>query len=98
MITTQNIIDWSKPHSSLNGGRHTILETKHLRISIVGGSKGLYGDFVNNFEVAIMNKETGSFMTKFFLPESNDDVVGYVPGDELETMLNEIVGKNFQVI
>ena len=47
---------------------------------------------------AIMNKETGSFMTKFFLPESNDDVVGYVPGDELETMLNEIVGKNFQVI
>ena len=97
-ITKQNIIDWSKPHpNNLMEARQTVLETNHLIISIVGGAKGLYGDFENDFEIALFNKDNNSFITKFFYPEGNDDVIGYMKGEEMEEFLNGLVQKGFQV-
>jgi len=37
------------------------------------------------------------FRTRFFKPELSDDVVGYMPKDEVVQFLNQILGKSFQV-
>ena len=98
MITIQNIIEFSKEHPSLKNGRITRIGNSNVEFSIVGGTLGLYGDLINNFEVAIFDKESGDFVTKFFYPEATDDVIGYMPGEELETMVNKVLkDQDFQV-
>ena len=97
MITKENIIQWSKPHSEDNAGsRITIIGNDFFDFSIVGGGRGLYGDFDKDFEVAVINRKTKEFMTTYIF-SVNDDVVSYLPADELVTTLNEILGDNFQV-
>lgn len=98
MITTQNVIEWSKPHpSGIEDARQTRIYNDNIEVSIVGGGKGLYGDFEDNFEIAIFDKETKEFVTRFYAPESNDDVMGYVDGPEMQTLLNQLFSKGFQV-
>jgi hypothetical protein len=96
MITVENIIEWSKPHP-LDGGKMTRIYNDEIEFSIVGGRSGLYGDFENDFEVAILDRKTGDFRTRFFKPELSDDVIGYMPKDEVVEFLNQILGKSFQV-
>jgi hypothetical protein len=96
MITIENIIEWSKPHP-LEGGKMTRIYNDEIEFSIVGGRSGLYGDFENDFEVAILDRKTDSFRTRFFKPELTDDVIGYMPKDEVVEFLNQILGKSFQV-
>ena len=96
MITVENIIEWSKPHP-LEGGKMTRVYNDEIEFSIVGGRSGLYGDFENDFEVAILDRKTDDFRTRFFKPELSDDVIGYMPKDEVVEFLNQILGKSFQV-
>ncbi len=96
MITIKDIIEWSKPHP-LDGGKMTRIYNDEIEFSIVGGRSGLYGDFENDFEVAILDRKTGDFRTRFFKPELSDDVVGYMPKNDLVEFLNQILGKSFQV-
>ena len=96
MITVENIIEWSKPHP-LDGGKMTRLYNEEIEFSIVGGRSGLYGDFVDDFEVAVLDRKTGDFRTKFFKPELSDDVIGYIPKDDMIQMLNQILKTGFQV-
>lgn len=96
MITVENIIEWSKPHP-LDGGKMTRIYNDEIEFSIVGGRSGLYGDFENDFEVAILDRKTGDFRTKFFKPELSDDVVGYMPKNDVVEFVNQILGKSFQV-
>jgi hypothetical protein len=98
MITIKNIIDWSKPHEVSIGGRHTKISNGDIMFSIVGGANGMYGDFINVFELAIFDKRTGNFLTNFFYPEANSDVIGYMSGEEIEVLLNKVFrDKDFQV-
>ena len=53
MITIQNIIEFSKEHPSLRNGRITQIGNNNVEFSIVGGTSGLYGDFINNFKLNI---------------------------------------------
>ena len=97
MITVKDIIEWSKPHP-LAGGKITRLYNKEIEFSIVGGRSGLYGDFVNDFEIAILDNKNGEFVTKFFYPEANDEVIGYMKGNDLEELVNKVFRKeDFQV-
>jgi len=96
MITIKDIIEWSKPHP-LDGGKMTRLYNDEIEFSIVGGRSGLYGDFENDFEVAIIDKKSGDFITKFFYPEGSDDVVGYMKLEDVEKLVNQVLGKGFQV-
>jgi hypothetical protein len=96
VITKENIIEWSKPHH-LNGGKITRIYNDEIEASIVGGVSGLYGDFKNDFEIAIFDRKNDEFITKFFYPYNNDDVVGYIKGEELVEGLNKMFGKGFQV-
>jgi hypothetical protein len=98
MITVKNIIDWSKPHPVVPMGRAVRIGNDKIEFSIVGGASGVYGDFVNDFEVAIRDKENGEFITRFFYPEGNDDVIGYMSGEDLEMLVNKVIkDKDFQV-
>ena len=96
MITIEQVISWSKPHH-VGAGRQTVIFDDNILVSIVGGNKGLYGDFVDNFEMAVIDQNTKDFRTKFFFPENNDDVLAYVEGSEVEKFLNKIFVKGFQV-
>lgn len=95
MITLENIIEWSKPHSRTSGKR-TLIGNNLFDFSIVGGANGLYGDFIKDFEVAVINRNTREFMTGYIFSTS-DDVVPYLEADELINTLNEVLGDNFQV-
>jgi hypothetical protein len=98
MITIQNIIDWSKQHPLREVGRVTVISNDVVKFSIVGGCSGLYGNFIDTFELAIFNQETGEFITKFFCPDAGDDVLGYMPGEKLVALANQIFKNNdFQV-
>ena len=97
MTTIDNIKKWAKPHSFI-GGKRTALENDEFVVSIVGGTKGLYGDFEKDFEVAIIDKKSQEFVTKFFYPEKNDDVLPYLDEKEVETLVNKLFNKTgFQV-
>ena len=96
MITIKDIIDGSKPHP-LDGGKMTRLYNDEVEFSIVGGRSGLYGDFENDFEVAIIDKKSGDFVTKFFYPEGGDDVIGYMKSEDVVKLVNQVLGKGFQV-
>lgn len=96
MITIQQIQDWSKPHA-VSGGKRTNIYNDAVELSIVGGASGLYGDFKDDFEIAIIDRVSKEFVTKYFLPDANDDVVGYLPSDELESLVNKIFHSGFQV-
>jgi hypothetical protein len=95
MITIKDIVKWSRPHrmSKFTGGkgRHALFGDKRIQFSIVGGDTGLYGDFKDTFEVAIFDAETGEFMTRFFYPEANDDVVPYMSAEKLEELVNTLL-------
>lgn len=98
MITIENIKNWSKPHPSSEGGRMTNIFNNKYELSIVGGGKGLYGNFEKTFEIAIFDEESRKFITAFFFPELGDDVVGYMSGKELQDLVNSLFrNDDFQV-
>lgn len=82
-ITIEDIIEMSVPHGYKEMGRRTAIETDRFVLSIVGGATGLYGDFKETFEVAIIDKKNGEFVTKMFEPDATDDVMGYLSADEV---------------
>ena len=97
-MTVENIIEYSKPHrNGIAGARQTRLGDDRIELSIVGGAQGLYGDFTDTFEVAIFDKITNEFITKFFFPDNNDDVYPYMEGTELVKFIEDTFPKGFQV-
>ena len=97
MITIDFIKQNALPHT-ISGGKKLVLYNEKYVLSIVGGVKGLYGDFENDFEVAIIDPLNKEFITKLFFPENGDDVVGYLSCEEVEKIANTLfkVG-SFQV-
>jgi hypothetical protein len=57
----------------------------------VGGDTGLYGDFVDTFEVAIFDVQTRDFITRFFYPDASDDVIGWMKSNEVEKLVNSVI-------
>lgn len=94
MITIEDIINYSKPHP-VEGGRHTRISNEYVEFSIVGGATGLYGNFTDTFELAIINKDNGEFITNFFNYEG--DVIPYMNKTELIDLINNVFRKGFQV-
>jgi hypothetical protein len=95
MITIEDIKKWSKQHPvsrHLGGeGRMSRFGNKEIEFSIVGGGTGLYGDFENTFGVAIFDKESNNFVTRFFYPEATDDVIPYMDADKVEELVNSVI-------
>jgi hypothetical protein len=99
MITIEDIKKWSKPHPLANvislkdrkGGRVSRFGNKEIEFSIVGGGQGLYGDFDKTFEVAIFDRKSNDFVTRFFYPEGSDDVIPYMESSEVEKLVNSVI-------
>ena len=99
MITIEDIKKWSKPHplskvislKDRSGGRISRFGNKEIEFSIVGGSQGLYGDFDKTFEVAIFDRKSNNFVTRFFYPEASDDVIGWMNADDVEKLVNSVI-------
>jgi hypothetical protein len=95
MITIKDIIKWSKPHPVTkyitDKGRITRFGDDNVSFSIVGGARGLYGDFVNTFEVAIFNNKTGDLLTNFFYPDESSNVIGYMSAKKVEELVNSVI-------
>ena len=99
MITINDIKKWSKPHPLSNvislkdrsGGRISRFGNEEIEFSVVGGAQGLYGDFEKTFEVAIFDRKSNNFITKFFYPEANDDVIAWMDADKVEELVNSVI-------
>jgi hypothetical protein len=81
-------VDFIKKNSTehpLGRGRVFNMEIGDYFLSIVGGATGLYGDFENNFEVALFDSKTGNFVTSLFT-KRGDDVLPYATIDEINDM------------
>jgi len=95
MITIDDIKKWAKPHPATvfrsSNGKQCRFGNKKVEFSIVGGDIGLYGDFESTFEVAIFDMESRNFITRFFYPETSDDVISYMSSDEVENLVNSVI-------
>lgn len=83
-LTIDDVLKVKKSHP-LRGYQSRFDFGRYL-VSIVGGRTGLYGDFENTFEVAIIDNKDGSFVTKLFC--GGGDVAGYCSKEEVEGILN----------
>jgi hypothetical protein len=100
-LTKEYIIEKSKPHGmSLNGiglykdARQYTETIGEYTLSIVGGCSGLYGDFRNTFEVALIDESTGKFVTgKYSSSTKSDDVLGHATIDEINDLYFNIPRK-----
>jgi hypothetical protein len=100
MITIEDIMKWSKPHPISKylstAGRESRMSrfgNKEIEFSIVGGDRGLYGDFEKTFEVAIFDRQSNNFVTRFFYPEATDDVIPYMDANKVEELVNSVIKK-----
>jgi hypothetical protein len=55
----------------------------------------LYGDFENTFELAIIDRKTKNFVTKYFL-NSHDDVCPHLSLKEVLEISNKLLSEGFQ--
>lgn len=88
MITYEDIIQHSKQHPVYPDGKCITLENENQIVSIVGGCVGLYGDFIHNFEVAVIDKKTRNFVTKYFFHNQSDDIIPFMEEQKLLEFLN----------
>jgi len=97
MITIDDIKKYAKSHPTTKftgrGGKQARFGNNKVEFSIVGGDIGLYGDFVDTFEVAIFDVQSRNFITRFFYPEATDDVIGWMRSEEVEKLVNSVVKK-----
>jgi len=74
-----------KPHPVGLGG--VIAQTKldnGYTISVVGGRKGLYGDGIETFEVAIFDR-----MNEMIMLSENDQVLGWQTKQEIDELMEK---------
>lgn len=93
MITKEQILQNAKDHPL--GGKMLRFGNEKYEISLVGGSRSLYGDFDETFELAIIDKLDKKFVTKDFL-KHDDDVCGYMGISEISELTNRLFKDGFQ--
>lgn len=93
MITFEEVLKKSQPHP-MGEGRMVRYETPHLTISIVGGVSGLYGDFDETFEVALIDKKSGDFISDALYSEycdSDGQIMPYITREQMLKVVNELM-------
>ena len=75
-----------KPHALVKGGvQGKLILPNNITVSIVGGPT-LYGDGVDDFEVAAWYTDSGDWIKL----GDHDDVKGYVDKDDMDFILNQL--------
>lgn len=89
METIEDIIKNKKPHP-FKGYKWTNNYGPWI-LSVVGGDGSLYGDFQETFEVAIIDRRSGNFVTRLFYG-GTEDVLSYLPGEEVNKIITMLSG------
>ena len=94
LLTTEILKNEAKRHP-VGGGRYQYTEKiGDYTLSIVGGDRGLYGDFENDFEVALIDNTNGKFVTGYFAKRGETDgVMAYATIDEINDLYLNIPRK-----
>ena len=87
-FTIEDVLDSKVEHPL--GGYQSTIQVGEYTVSVVGGRFGLYGDFINTFELAIFNKEK-DFVTKDLVSSADDDVIGWMPTEDMLKLVNSVV-------
>jgi hypothetical protein len=95
--TIQEIIDNSEPHPTAPKGRCTLFRVGDYYFSVVGGGFGLYGDFENTFELAIMDRRF-RFVTEKLYPGEGNDIFGWLTKEELLKKMDEVSNMSKKVL
>jgi len=93
-LTKEHIINNSKPDGlglagipNYKNARQYTEKIGNYTLSIIGGCGGLYGDFKNTFEVALIDDNNGEFVTGKYSPSTkSDNVLGYATIDEINDL------------
>lgn len=88
-------VDFIKQNSRIHPigrGKMFTMEIGDFILSIVGGRQGLYGDFDETFEVALMIKNTNNFVTSYYA-RRGDDVLPYATIEEINDLYFNIPRK-----
>ena len=86
LLTKEILKNEAKPHSSCSGYHYTE-EIGNYTLSIVGGVPGLCGDFVTDFEVALIENTTGRFVTGLYARRGDSDgIMVYATIDEINEL------------
>lgn len=85
--TINDILDSKIEHPL--GGYQSTIKVGEYTVSVVGGRTGLYGDFIDTFELAIFNKD-GDFVTKDLVSSSDGDVVVWLDKEQLIDIINQV--------
>jgi hypothetical protein len=86
--TIEDIFEMKQPHPL--GGYQTSIDMGKYVISIVGGGRGLYGDFKTTFELAVIDQKSGDFVTQKLIPSADGEVMGWVDKEQLMDIINSI--------
>lgn len=74
-----------KPHPNKMGGQQALMVLNNgYKISVVGGSDGLYGDGVNTFEVAVFDR-----LDEMLMLQEHDQVRGWITKDEVTEIIQK---------
>jgi hypothetical protein len=92
-LTIEHIVKNSEPHPTaiMRAGDSRVYreEIGDYILSIVGGGTGLYGDFIDTFEVALIDSITGNFITGLY-SQRGDEVLGWASIDEINELYYNI--------
>jgi hypothetical protein len=87
LLTHEILIAEAKIHSSYFGGFQFTEKIGDYTLSIVGGNSGLYGDFINDYEVALIDNTDGRFVTGLYGPRGESDgVMAYANIEEINEL------------
>ena len=89
-LTVEILKNEAKTHP-LGKGYQFTEEIGDNTLSIVGGFSGLYGDFENTFEVALIDNTNGRFVTGLYGYEvQSDGVMLYATIDDINKLYQNI--------
>ena len=99
MMISEDIFSQSHKHylSDDERGRQLLITNNKIVLSAIGGFRGVSGDFKETFEVAIMNKRNGKFVTQFYCENSEYDVIPFMSKKDLLELMNRLFYNGFQV-
>ena len=91
-FTVDDIIALGKVEKHIYGEvKRTLLNFETVTVCIVGSDHDIiYGNFVDSFEIAIIDNKSGNFVTKLFL--GGEDVVAWASREELQNIVNIFTG------
>jgi hypothetical protein len=94
MITIEKIKKHSKSHRFNKKIKICCFGNEYLFFSVTGGDM-THGDFEDYFEVAILDQNSGNFITDYFYSDCNLGVIERMSADDLVSLANTVLNRGY---